>query len=232
MFRFIEKIYKRLFTDNIFLRIRKLIYTKNWFKNEGLKNPQPPFRKDLKKSGFFVTKPPPFIKQKIVKAYAREFSIDILVETGTFYGDMVFSTRKTFKKIYSIELDKALYKRAKSLFSKYTNISLYHGDSIDILPKILLKINQPCLFWLDAHYSGEGTARGNVDTPIMHELRYRLNKLNYNHVILIDDAEDFVGKNDYPTLEEVKEFVLSSCPDWTFLVKDNIIRIYKKLRKK
>ena len=232
MFRFIEKIYNRIFTDNIFRRIRKLIYTKNWFKNEGLKNPQPPFRKDLRKSVFFVKKPPPFIKQKIVKAYAKQFSINILIETGTFYGDMVIATRKTFKKIYSIELDETLYRNAKQNCSKYPHISLYHGDSAQILPKILLKINQPCLFWLDAHYHGEGTGRGSIDTPIMQELQTILNNLNHHYVILIDDAQDFVGKNDYPKINEVRELIFSYHPNWRFMVKDDIIRIFPNLFKK
>lgn len=231
MVRFFKNIYYRILRDNIFLRIRKMIYTRNWFRNEGLKNPQPPFKKEMKKDGYYVIKPPHFIKAKIVKAYAKLFSIDILIETGTYIGRMLYATRKVFKKIYSIELDETLYKTVKQRFSKYNHISLYQGDSAEVLLKILLKINQPCLFWLDAHYTGGRSARGNIDTPIMQELQIILKNLNPNNVILIDDAHLFTGKNDYPTINEVKKLIFSYYPDWTFRVKDDIIRIYKKLKK-
>jgi len=232
MLSFFEKTYNRFFRDNLFLRIRKILYTKNWFKTGGLENPQPSFRTTKGKSNQFAIRPPPFIKQKIVKCYAKRFSIDILIETGTFHGDMVIANRKTFKKIYSIELSEKFYKIAKKNCAKYSNISLYNGDSSKILPKILSNIKNPCLFWLDAHYIGEDTTRSNTDTPIMRELQHIFKSSDLNHVILIDDAQDFIGKNDYPTIEQLKKFIQKNRPDWDFLVKDDIIRIYKKLPKK
>lgn len=232
MFKFIEKSYHRIFTDNIYRRIRQISYTKKWFKTDGLENPQLSFRRTNTEPIKFITRPPPFIKQKIVKTYAKRFSTDVLIETGTFHGGMVIATRKLFKKIYSIELSETYYKIAKRNCAKYRNISLFHGDSSKILPNILSNVKIPCLFWLDAHYIGEDTTRGNTDTPILRELHHILKTSTLNHVILIDDAQDFVGEKDYPTIEEVKELILSHYPDWTFLVKDGIIRIYKKLRRK
>jgi len=46
------------------------------------------------------------------------------------------------------------------------------------------------------------------------------------HVILIDDARLFVGKDDYPTLHALKQMVLTEQPNWNFEVKDDIIRTY------
>jgi len=62
------------------------------------------------------------IKQKIVKKYARQFNLDILIETGTYFGDMISATSRFFKEIYSIELDDLLYKMAKKKFSKFPHI--------------------------------------------------------------------------------------------------------------
>ena len=89
-------------------------------------------------------------------------------------------------------------------------------------------IKKPCLFWLDAHYSGKGTAKEDVITPIIYELQCILNSSNLNHVILIDDARFFIGKNGYPTIKELKEIIFSKSSDWTFVVKNDIIRIHKK----
>jgi len=172
--------------------------------------------------------PHSYLKQKVVKKYAKRFSMDYLIETGTCGGDMLYATRKTFKKLYSIELAEIFYKLAKKRLSKYKHISLYHGDSVEVLPKILENIKKPCLFWLDAHYSGGYSAKGNLDTPIMQELRIIFDKSKFNHVFLIDDAKLFLGKNDYPTLKELKDFIISVRSDFTLMVKYDIIRIHKK----
>lgn len=171
---------------------------------------------------------PDVIKQRIVKEYAKIFSVETFIETGTYLGDMVDAIRDTFDKIYSIELDTTLYEQAKKKFSKYHNISIFHGDSSKVLPVILADINEPCLFWLDGHYSGGITAKGDFNTPIMQELNCILDHTIVEHVILIDDAHLFTNQDDYPSLEGVRKMVSDKYPDWKFDIKDDIIRIHKR----
>jgi hypothetical protein len=172
--------------------------------------------------------PPHLIKQRTVKEYAKRFSIRTLVETGTYCGDMVNATKNIFGKIFSVELDKTFYEQAKKKFAKFAHISIIQGDSSEVLPYILAEVTQPCLFWLDAHYSGGNTAKGDIETPIMRELRLIFDRAHGEQVILIDDARAFVGQNDYPTLEQLRTFVLKRHPDWVFEVENDIIRIHKK----
>ena len=172
--------------------------------------------------------PPPLaVKSKIIKEYARRFSTGILIETGTYRGDMVSSMNSVFSQIYSIELNYDFYQKAKQRFAKYSHICIMHGNSSEILPRILSSINKPCLFWLDAHYSGGITAKAELDTPIMSELKHIFSHQIKNHVILIDDAREFTGLNDYPTIESLKDFVHQNYSDHVFKVADDIIRIYK-----
>jgi len=170
---------------------------------------------------------PDVVKQRAVKKYAKIFSVETFIETGTYLGDMVNAVMDTFNKIYSIELDKTLYEQAKKKFSKHHNISILHGDSSKVLPVILADIREPCLFWLDGHYSGGITAKGDFNTPIIQELNCILDHTIRGHVILIDDAREFNGYNDYPTLEELKKRIFKKYPDWKFDIKDDIIRIHK-----
>jgi hypothetical protein len=87
------------------------------------------------------------------------------------------------------------------------------------------------LFWLDAHWSGGSTAKGTVDTPIVQELKCVVNHVKADkHIILIDDARCFTGKNDYPTLEFLKKYISGMFPDWIFEINDDIIRIYSGRR--
>jgi hypothetical protein len=169
--------------------------------------------------------PPPLIKQKIVKSYAKEFTIKVFIESGTYLGDMVNAVKDKFDKIISIELDKNLYKKNKEKFSKFNNIKIILGDSGEVLPKILAQINQKCLFWLDGHYSHEITAKGTLNTPIIKELESILNHKIKGHIILIDDARCFIGKDDYPTIQKLKEFINDKNSNLSFRITNDIIVI-------
>ena len=171
--------------------------------------------------------PPHFIKQRIIKNFANKFDIKVFIETGTYHGSTTWAVRNTFDEIYSIELDRVLYEKACEKFKFLPHIHIVNGDSSKILPEILSKIDKPVLFWLDGHYSGGATAKGNLETPILEELKSVLNHKVKNHIILIDDARLFVGKNDYPTIAELKSFVSKINPNLSFEIENDIIRIVK-----
>jgi hypothetical protein len=171
--------------------------------------------------------PPDIIKQITVKTYANKYGSKTFVETGTYLGDMVFAVRGIFNRIYSVELGDKLYENAKARFSKHGHISILHGNSAELLPEILRQIKEPCLFWLDAHYSAGITAKGGILTPILQEIKHIFGHPIKDHIILIDDAADFNGENDYPTVEELRKLVLENKPNYEFGVKNNIIRIHR-----
>lgn len=170
--------------------------------------------------------PPHLFKRRIIKEYAKRFGLDIFVETGTYLGDMVYGQKGFFKELYSIELDPTLCSKARKRFSRFSHVHILCGDSGKVLPELLVSIKKPCLFWLDAHYSGGITARSNLETPITQELEAIL-KRTFDDVILIDDARCFVGQNGYPTLKQLEEFCIERRPNCVFNVENDIIRIHK-----
>jgi len=171
-------------------------------------------------------------KQRVVIDYIERFSPEIFIETGTYKGKMVYAVQPYIKEIYSIELSETHCRKAQERFAGYPNIHILQGQSEQILPKILKDIDKPCLFWLDAHYSGGSTAKADLHTPIMQEMQCILNHSKAKeHTILIDDARCFTGQNDYPTLKTLERFVLDIHPDWFFEVKDDIIRTYHNKKK-
>jgi hypothetical protein len=165
------------------------------------------------------------LKQDTVRAYARQHNYRILIETGTFQGDMIYAMLGNFDRLYSIELSHAFYLAAKERFQACPKVSLFEGDSEKVLPQILSEINEPAVFWLDAHTSGGETARGRRDTPIEKELVDILNHPVKSHVILIDDAREFGLSKHYPTVKQVQKMTASVYKH--FEVKDDIIRITK-----
>ena len=176
--------------------------------------------------------PPDLVKQSVVKEYAKRFSLGTLVETGTYLGFMVRASLDTFRRIYSIELEETLYRRAAKKFSRFNHVTILQGDSGEVLSKLLESLDEPCLFWLDAHHSSGATfktGKGKLMTPIISELEHILSHPKaQSHVILIDDAREFTGENDYPTVSGLKELVFRMKPEFTLELQDDIIRIHKK----
>ena len=169
--------------------------------------------------------PPSVYKQRLVAEYARRFGIKTLIETGTLFGEMVAASEKCFQAIYSIELDDALFEKAAERFRSISHIRVIKGDSGDVLPVLLDQIDGPCLFWLDGHYSGAGTGRGEEDTPVSKELEAILSHNCGKHVVLIDDARLFTGLDGYPTLAGVRKMLISRQAEWVMKTEHDIIRL-------
>ena len=172
--------------------------------------------------------PPHSVKQQNLRDYRDRFGLEILVETGTFKGDMVEAMKGSFRKIYSIELADHFHSAAVERFKPDHHVEILHGDSGRVLSGLVPKLDAPTLFWLDGHYSAGNTARGDKDTPVMEELGHIFANQNLRCVILIDDARCFEGKSDqvYPTMDEVRSFVAQHRPDWKVEVATDCIRIF------
>lgn len=174
---------------------------------------------------------PNLLKRRTIRDYARRYGIETLVETGTYRGDTIWAARRWFREIHSIELQPDLYRRAVDRFASYPHVRLSEGDSGDVLPGVVSGLTAPALFWLDGHWSGGLTARGERDTPVKIELRTVLGDTRFPHVVLIDDARHFTGEGDYPSLQEVQTMARSR-PEFAVDVHSDIIRIAPRLHSK
>lgn len=170
-----------------------------------------------------------FKKRQIVINIGKQTKCKIFIETSTYLGEMVNAIKNKFSQIYSIELSPNLCKKAQEKFRNNKKIKILCGDSGKILPQILKSINEPVLFWLDAHYSSGVTARGDKDTPIIQELEIITNHHIKDHTILIDDARFFNGQNDYPQISYVEKFIKNKYPNHSVEIHNDIIQILNKL---
>ena len=153
------------------------------------------------------------------------------VETGTCTGEGVRVARVAgFSNIHSIECFTPLYKKAVRNFSKDKRIQIIKGNSGKDLGRIIRNIKRPITFWLDAHYSGEGTAFVNTYTPILQELEQISRHPIKNHTILIDDMRLFgkkatQKKGTFPHIEpsELEERIKLINPHYTFKRENGFI---------
>lgn len=179
--------------------------------------------KNWEKSGCPVPAPN-VVKQATIKYYHQKYKYKLLIETGTFLGDMVEAQKSRFKKVISIELSNELFTAAQKKFESDKNVLIVQGDSGKVLPKILDDIDEPAIFWLDGHYSAGITAKGDKECPIFEELQAIFRSKKHNHVIIVDDARCFIGAGDYPTIEQLTEYIQKENPKYQVEVKHDMIR--------
>lgn len=142
-------------------------------------------------------------KRGILKRVQRAYQCAYFVETGTFRGDTPSALRHSFEHLWTIELDDTLFAAAKQRLSPYSNITSLHGDSSHVLSEIVPKLDKPTLFWLDGHYSGEGTATGVVAAPLLEELQIIERSPIRGHVVAIDDSSDFCQRDGNERLSSI-----------------------------
>lgn len=129
----------------------------------------------------------------ISKNTLEKYLNDSFVETGTCEGDgVVIALDCGFRNIHSIEIDPNLYEICKNRFDGKTNVNLYCGDSVDILPSILSSLGSTATFWLDAHMNDVSIFCGKFRCPIVQEINMILSH-NIKHTLLIDDRRLFIG---------------------------------------
>lgn len=167
---------------------------------------------------------PHLVKQRAVREYARRYALRTLIETGTYYGEMVDAVKNHFDCIYSIEFDTELARRAALRFADDSRVHILEGDSQKVLPELLKSISQPALFWLDAGYWGwAGLARDPA--RLSAELEAALAHPVKNHVVLADDARMLDGRNGAPSFDDVCSRIAARFPDRRVELLHDIIRI-------
>ena len=166
-------------------------------------------------------------KREEIKKWQAMTGHKLFVETGTFLGDTTLAMSRIFDRCWTVEIDKTLYEQALRRFDGRMNIVALHGDSAVRITDILSDIDAPAVFWLDGHYSRANTGRGASDTAIVNELTRIFEHRIKEHVILIDDARDFLGVNGYPTIKALHRFVRRHSP-YRMRVCNDIIRLYNE----
>ena len=144
------------------------------------------------------------------------------IETGTYYGLNLEEVVEEYKQIYTIEIEKKWVEYNEEKFEDKNNIQIIEGDSSVKLPELCSEIEEGVTFFLDAHYSGEGTGYKEKTSPIIKELESIFYRKNNKDIILINNLRIFnersFNKNNY------KKAVL----DWTLIPLENIKKTIPK----
>lgn len=166
----------------------------------------------------------------MILGYAQRYGLTTFVETGTFLGDTVEAMLPYCERIYSIELADKYFRKAQKRFSGESKVHLLHGDSGEKMPDLVSQLKDPTLFWLDGHYSGGDTAKGELAAPVWAELKAIFGGMKQTFVILIDDARCFkrVGGKAYPAVSDIETWVAEQDRGLSVEVAMDCIRIAPK----
>lgn len=164
----------------------------------------------------------PSLTQSQLNALVRDYSEwSVFIESGTYRGDTVLNMEPHFDELHTIEIGQDLWKRARERYSG-RKIEFHLGDSQSVLPKLLPRIRKRAIFFLDGHWSCGETSKGEIDVPLLNELRILMNSFNHEAVILIDDLRLFGSGPetsepvDWTSIsrEAVREVLRDRCVSW------------------
>jgi hypothetical protein len=179
----------------------------------------------------------PGIPQKLALALQADAAISHFVETGTLSGTTTDWAARHFDTATTVEAHRPLFDAALRRFAARSNVEVIFGNSADVLPGILSSLHAPALFWLDAHWSGEGTGGEENECPLLAEIDAILGHRT-DHILLVDDARFFlapphmplnVGK--WPDFEAIIRAVRTLSPDAFIAVFDDVIVIAPEKQK-
>ena len=133
------------------------------------------------------------------------------IEAGTYLGLTAERCSRTFQKVYTIELDHELVRKASPRLSRHKNIELIEGDASICLEQILERpdVNDVVIFW-DGHACG-AYAQSGVNSPddviATEPVMAGLSRIfSWSHKIkgiIVDDFRLFGEQEGFPTKAEL-----------------------------
>jgi len=170
---------------------------------------------------------PHLLKQVTIAEYGRRYELRCLVETGTYYGEMVAGMRQQFDLIYSIELDPKLAEYSRQRFKNDPQVKILEGDSGVLVPQVVAQLDRPALFWLDAGYYGVDLTKGDL-SRLLTELSAILSAPVREHVVLMDDARMFVGTESKFNASQLVAWIEREHPDRKVEIVRDIFRVTRR----
>lgn len=128
------------------------------------------------------------------------------IETGTYLGQMTRLLASSYPSVITIEPEEQLAKAAIERLAPFGNVKVMFGSSEEMLTTALGELRGRSVnFWLDGHYSGDGTFHGSHQTPIVFELE-AIRRMRHDFadiMVFVDDfrlfSHDNQSNSDYPS---------------------------------
>ena len=116
-----------------------------------------------------------------IKKLIAKYNIKNFIETGTYLGQTTGAMAQVVENVYSCEINVNYFEQAKENLKSFSNITLFNTSSKQFLENVLPVIQQPALFFLDAHWQEHN--------PLVDELKVIAENKFCNSIITIHDFQ-------------------------------------------
>jgi hypothetical protein len=163
--------------------------------------------------GKYLASPPAIAKQRHLLRLLKARGHRIFIEAGTYKGQTTAFFAAHADQVISVELHDKLFAAAQRRFAKDPNVTLIHGDSLVEIPKAVANCSTPPLVYLDGHFSGRGTAKGEEMEPAQSTLGRLAGITPPGTTIVIDDLRLFgSGRDGFPQLDAITAAARTAFP--------------------
>lgn len=147
---------------------------------------------------------------------AQDLHCNVFIESGTYHGETYRTAVESgyFERVYSVEVVKKLYRRARKFYDAKGPYRVLLGRSSEVFASSIFPQCEPddrIFFWLDGHYSAGTTGGAERPCPLVDELiAIRDFCPTQSVVIAIDDTDDFGRRGadtpglDWPSRDDVE----------------------------
>jgi hypothetical protein len=165
----------------------------------------------------------------------RRFDLKVAVETGTYFGAGALQLASLCDRVWSIERDGELAEFAQETYAHVGNLTIVQGDSAECMERVLLEVDEPTLFFLDAHWfrlSPRADVALSPQCRVLEELEAIRSCCRHieRSVVMVDDALMFLGalprpfvRKDFPSIIDVIDRLRGLSPSFHVLVTDDVI---------
>jgi hypothetical protein len=175
--------------------------------------------------------------------FAQRFGT--FVETGTWQGGGIQAALNAgFRHIASCDINEDLVLQARARF-RGEAVEVFHGSSEEFLGRLIPKLTEPTVFFLDAHAMPPSAkakefspltlkpgdeANPTLQCPLQEEVQLILQHEFMGHVILVDDVQCFgTWMFHYLSESQLKNQVHMMCPGkYAFHYYQNVLCIVPK----
>jgi Ribosomal RNA adenine dimethylase len=179
-------------------------------------------------ASFKFSNPHSYTKFRSIVATRNKVSAKAFIETGTYLGVTTKRCASYFDKVYTIELDQDLAKKAEDFLKPHKNIHVYQGDALNVLPLIFKEDISDILIFLDGHFSGGETACGSMPEPAIEEIKILAQFQHNVSAIIIDDFRLFGTEAGFPSKSSLFKAIEEYLPLFDVTVRLDQLVITKK----
>jgi len=179
--------------------------------------------------------PPPPAEAKLLVLERHHIPGAVWIETGTFQGNTTRFLSELGSLVISLEPADFYFQQASKSLAGFSNIKLIKGSSEEFLEKVLKDLagKDVCL-WLDGHWSGGETWKGQHETPVLGELATIEKHLGSlaKLVVMIDDYRlCWTSPLNYPKPSYYIEWAERNSLSWfveqdIFIAKSPMLHIF------